>query len=217
MIYQEELNAIRGALNKIEGLQTADPDAREETATEQSYEAVEDIAGILAKVKVEGITEQPDLQDTKRGLVYDLEAIAHKILVETGRYWRNDENVFMDTSDFSDEMIGCACNLLDSISDANAALLATMREADQESGSDQDVLFNDPYSDEVFTCSICGKRFKGFGNNPAPVTNGENDRCCDVCNESIVIPARMKAAVNQAMKQAGTDQETRSEPKGQRG
>ena len=145
MIYQEELNAIRGALNKIEGLQTADPDAREETATEQSYEAVENIAGILAKVKVEGITEQPDLQDTKRGLVYDLEAIAHKILVEAGRYWRNDENVFMDTSDFTDEMIGCACNLIESIADANAALLAKVGTDQEEKGgsySDLQVTIN---------------------------------------------------------------------------
>lgn len=203
MIYQAELDKIRIALNNLEGLQTeeqaADQEAREEKATEESYEAVENIANVLSKVKADGM-EKPNMYDMKRGLVYDLEAIAHKMLVESGRYWRNDENIFTDTVDFVAEMIGTACSLIESISDANAALLAKV-------GTDQDVLFNDPYSDEVFTCSICGKRFKGFGNNPAPVTNGENDRCCNVCNESIVFPARMKAAVNQAMKQAGTDQE----------
>lgn len=43
-------------------------------------------------------------------------------------------------------------------------------------------------------CSICQKtipvKFGGWdkGNNAAPVNNG---RCCDVCNENVVIPARM--------------------------
>ena len=52
---------------------------------------------------------------------------------------------------------------------------------------------NDTDSKNVFVCSICQKFFKGAGNDPYPVTKGENDRCCNECNQREVIPARMKA------------------------
>lgn len=46
-------------------------------------------------------------------------------------------------------------------------------------------------SNEQF-CSICGKIIVGeFGNNAQPVNNG---RCCNNCNYSIVIPARIRLA-----------------------
>lgn len=38
-------------------------------------------------------------------------------------------------------------------------------------------------------CCICGKTYTGWGNNPWPVK--ENGRCCDWCNETEVIPARI--------------------------
>ena len=47
--------------------------------------------------------------------------------------------------------------------------------------------------DRTYVCSICGKTFTGWGNNPYPVTKGENDRCCDICNDTRVIPARLQA------------------------
>ena len=37
-------------------------------------------------------------------------------------------------------------------------------------------------------CSICGEEMDGFGNNARPVVEG---KCCDQCNESHVIPARL--------------------------
>lgn len=38
-------------------------------------------------------------------------------------------------------------------------------------------------------CCICGEKFTGWGNNPALVkTRGE---CCDACNSSVVVPARL--------------------------
>lgn len=43
----------------------------------------------------------------------------------------------------------------------------------------------------AYICSICGKKFNDWGNNPYPVTKGERDRCCDNCNEEFVIPARI--------------------------
>lgn len=44
--------------------------------------------------------------------------------------------------------------------------------------------------DEKKICCICGKEFEGFGNNPEPVKN--EGKCCDECNEKIVIPARIR-------------------------
>ena len=38
-------------------------------------------------------------------------------------------------------------------------------------------------------CCICGLEFEGFGNNAEPIKEG---RCCDKCNEYIVIPERMR-------------------------
>ena len=38
-------------------------------------------------------------------------------------------------------------------------------------------------------CCICGKRFKGYGNNPDPLK--KEGRCCDECNKE-VIKARLE-------------------------
>ena len=48
-----------------------------------------------------------------------------------------------------------------------------------------------PTTDKTFACSICGTMWQGWGNNPAPVTDGENDRCCNPCNTTHVLPARI--------------------------
>ena len=37
-------------------------------------------------------------------------------------------------------------------------------------------------------CSICGKKYEGFGNNARPINNG---RCCDECNRTKVVPFRI--------------------------
>ena len=38
-------------------------------------------------------------------------------------------------------------------------------------------------------CSICNKEYDEYGNNAEPINDG---RCCDNCNATVVIPARMK-------------------------
>lgn len=38
-------------------------------------------------------------------------------------------------------------------------------------------------------CVICDKPLDGYGNNADPVEDG---RCCDECNITYVIPARMR-------------------------
>ena len=40
------------------------------------------------------------------------------------------------------------------------------------------------------TCCICGKTFVGWGNNPWPIK--EEGRCCDTCNYTTVLMARIK-------------------------
>lgn len=45
-----------------------------------------------------------------------------------------------------------------------------------------------------FLCCLCGHAFTGFGNNPWPVNNDEDARCCDECNAFVVIPARIRMA-----------------------
>lgn len=42
--------------------------------------------------------------------------------------------------------------------------------------------------DDKRTCSICGKEYEGHGHNASPVNDG---RCCDKCNEDVVIPRRL--------------------------
>ena len=37
-------------------------------------------------------------------------------------------------------------------------------------------------------CSICRKKYVGFGNNAEPVNN---KRCCNECNNAVVIPIRL--------------------------
>lgn len=46
---------------------------------------------------------------------------------------------------------------------------------------------------ETTVCCICGLEFYGMGNNPYPVVDDENARCCDVCNSKYVVPARLHA------------------------
>jgi hypothetical protein len=40
-----------------------------------------------------------------------------------------------------------------------------------------------------FNCSLCGREWSGYGNNPEPLAQFE-ERCCDDCNDAYVIPAR---------------------------
>lgn len=43
----------------------------------------------------------------------------------------------------------------------------------------------------TFKCAICKLTFMGYGNNPAPIVNDPEARCCDDCDAGIVIPARI--------------------------
>jgi len=43
----------------------------------------------------------------------------------------------------------------------------------------------------TYVCCICGKKYTGYGNNSWPVNNDESARCCDECNWTKIIPARL--------------------------
>ena len=44
-------------------------------------------------------------------------------------------------------------------------------------------------------CCLCGNECENeWGNNPWPLSKKPEDRCCDVCNDTKVIPARLKQA-----------------------
>jgi len=40
-------------------------------------------------------------------------------------------------------------------------------------------------------CCFCKKECGEFGNNPAPVSINPKARCCDLCNHTIVMVARL--------------------------
>ena len=42
---------------------------------------------------------------------------------------------------------------------------------------------------EIGKCSICGKEYTHWGNNAQPINKG---RCCDNCNQTVVVPERIK-------------------------
>ena len=47
-----------------------------------------------------------------------------------------------------------------------------------------------------FVCCICNKGSNGYGNNPETVgalKYSLEDKCCDECNDTVVIPARLGA------------------------
>ena len=46
--------------------------------------------------------------------------------------------------------------------------------------------------EEKIECCLCGKEVKDFGHNPQPLGEKEDDRCCDECNQKLVIPTRLR-------------------------
>lgn len=63
------------------------------------------------------------------------------------------------------------------------------------------VLFGDiidkMLKEKAHICSICGRLFEGYGNNPKPVE--DLGVCCDECNRNVVIPARLSSIRKEAV------------------
>ena len=45
------------------------------------------------------------------------------------------------------------------------------------------------YYEKEGKCCICGGEYTQWGNNALPLKDG---RCCDICNNTIVVPERLK-------------------------
>lgn len=53
-------------------------------------------------------------------------------------------------------------------------------------------------SDYEFTCCICHRYIEGeYSNNPFPIFKA--GECCDVCNRTVVLPARFKHFKNKKL------------------
>lgn len=44
---------------------------------------------------------------------------------------------------------------------------------------------------DKFKCCICGKEVIGWGNDPWPVVMDEGAKCCDECDMTVVLGARL--------------------------
>lgn len=51
-------------------------------------------------------------------------------------------------------------------------------------------------ADRHFTCALCERQTTGWGHNPAPIVCDEGRRCCLACNDSRVIPQRIRDATS---------------------
>ena len=44
---------------------------------------------------------------------------------------------------------------------------------------------------KTYICCICGREFHDYGNNPQPISQKIEDRCCNECNQKHIMPARI--------------------------
>ena len=51
-----------------------------------------------------------------------------------------------------------------------------------------------PKEEKEHVCCICGKKFKGYGNNTEPVKS--EGHCCDECYETVVFKAWMEKIID---------------------
>lgn len=52
-----------------------------------------------------------------------------------------------------------------------------------------------------YKCCVCGAKILDYGNNPYPVVDDEDARCCDQCNMEYVIPARIAMIIQEREKE----------------
>lgn len=53
-----------------------------------------------------------------------------------------------------------------------------------------------------FTCVICMVQFDGYGHTTEPIRRG---RCCNRCNDQVIIPARIRAMRKEREVQHGNE------------
>ena len=122
-MYQEVLERIGDVVNSIQSISDEeDEEIKADELLNESYEAIENFTEIISIVKAAAMTKAPDIHDTKAGFVYDLEALGHKVLVETGAFWRSASTDYESILDFLAKTPMITEELINSISDAKAAV-----------------------------------------------------------------------------------------------
>lgn len=75
-------------------------------------------------------------------------------------------------------------------------IFATAKKKDDSKSEEETetvkITTKDSASKKAKKCCLCGKEIDGYGNNPWPLA--EEGECCDECNETKVIPARIEKA-----------------------
>ena len=76
----------------------------------------------------------------------------------------------------------CAC-MIQGVMNCNATCPCSLEKKNAE-------------SDSEWNCVICGhtRQSTGYGHNPEPVASFQSGRCCDTCNATVVIPARLRGS-----------------------
>lgn len=67
----------------------------------------------------------------------------------------------------------------------NKKIIKNLKEA-----MENDANFKNSLTEDKEICVLCGKHIVGYGNNPFPLA--DEGKCCDECNKTKVIPARIK-------------------------
>ena len=132
-----------------------------------------------------GTNEDYDGEELRK--YYDIEYVAHAIGASEQRIYLDD----IGYDDFSDEALEAARWEVENNPECEGDLYGDWEFCD-ESVEIQEY----EEGDNSWTCCLCDATFiGGFGNNPDPVNKKWSARCCDTCNTSIVLPARVKEAL----------------------
>ena len=104
---------------------------------------------------------------------------------------------FEEIEKLMNETAGADWNLFAETKDGTVSVTIDYTPLDPEFFDDYGELFeeSDEKESEHTTpqlCSLCGQPFGGYGHNPEPVVPMSQGQCCDTCNTTIVIPARMR-------------------------
>ena len=127
------------------------------------------------------------IEDTKLRKYYDIEYSATAMGYSTQRVYLAD----IDHDDFSPEALEDAKEDVINNPDVEGDLFGEWEFCD-ESVDVQEY----EEGDNSWECVLCNEEFiGGYGNNPDPVVKEWNARCCNPCNTNIVIPARLKEAM----------------------
>lgn len=46
-------------------------------------------------------------------------------------------------------------------------------------------------------CVLCGNLITGYGHNPEPLKSFHDGRACDICQDVLILPARLRRLVAQ--------------------